>query len=189
MIRSLVSALIALIIIGAFAARVQADSINSTGTLTGTSTITATANPCLCVFESSFTGSGIDSVTGPFTTTNMGPLFFFSLTMFTSSGTFENVLAGGTLFGTYTGSGTVDGTVTTDSLITGGTGTFTGDTGESIITSTCTTTSPTTSSCKGKFATSITTAPEPTSLVLLLAGIGLLLVMRNCGASGLRPTS
>jgi hypothetical protein len=189
MIRSLVSALIALMIMGAFAARVQADSTNSNGTLTGTSTITATANPCLCVFDSSFTGSGVDSVSGSFTTTNMGPLIFSSLTMFTSSGTFEDVLAGGTLFGTFTGSGTVDGTVTTHSLFTGGTGMFAGDTGESTITSICTTTSPTTSSCTGKFATSITTAPEPTSLVLLLAGIGLLLAMRKRGASGLRPTS
>jgi len=96
MIRSVAAILFALVIIGAFAVRVQADTITSTGTLTGTSTITATSNPCSCVFDSNFSGSGTDSESGPFTTTNMGTLIFSSSTMFTSSGTFEDVLAGGT---------------------------------------------------------------------------------------------
>jgi len=184
MIRSLIA--MALLMMGALALPAQANTITSSGTLTGTSTVTATSNPA--VFDSSFTGSGTDSVSGPFTTTNMGTLIFTSLTTFTSSGTFMNVLAGGTLFGTFTGSGTVNGTVTTDSLVTGGTGMFAGDKGVSTITSTCTTTSPTTSSCAGTFTSSITTVPEPGSLALVLTGIGFLPLMRRRLARGPRAS-
>src|SRR5271155_69272 len=142
MIRSVAAILIGLLMMGALALTAQADTINSSGTLTGTTTLTAIANPCSCVFDDNFTGSGTDSVSGAFTTTNMGILIFSSPTMFTQSGTFEDVLAGGTLFGTFTGSGTVSGDTTvgtTDTVITGGTGMFAGDTGESTGTGTSTT--------------------------------------------------
>jgi PEP-CTERM motif len=190
MIRSLAAFLIALLMMGALALPAQADTITSSGTLTGTSTITATSNPA--VFDSSFTGSGTDSVSGPFTGTNMATLNFTSLTTFTSSGTFVNVLAGGTLFGTFTGSGTGSGdttAITIDSVITGGTGIFAGDRGKSTITGISTTTSPTMSSFTGTYTTSITTVPEPGSVTLLLAGIGFLLVMRKRWTSDLRPAS
>jgi hypothetical protein len=61
---------------------------------------------------------------------------------------------------------------------------FAGDKGESTITSTCTTTSPTTSSCAGTFTSSITTVPEPGSFALVLTGIGFLPLMRRRLARG-----
>jgi hypothetical protein len=180
MIRSLAAILIALLMMGALALPAQADTISTFGTLTGTTTLTATSNPA--VFDSSFTGSGVDSMFGGFTTTNSGKITFTSTTTFTSSGTFMDVLAGGTLFGTYTGSGSVTGvdtSITIDTVATGGTGIFAGDTGKSTIMGTSTITSSTTSSFSGTFTTSITTVPEPGSVTLLLAGIGFLLVMRK----------
>ena len=107
MLRLLAVILIALMTMGALAMPVQADTTSVSGTLMGTTTLTATANPA--VFDSSFTGSGVDSVSGPYTTTNMGTITFSSLTTFTSVGTFIDVVAGGTLFGTFTGKGTVTG--------------------------------------------------------------------------------
>ena len=83
MFRSLAVTLIALMIMGALAKPVQADTTPVSGTLTGTTTLTATANPA--VFDTNFTGSGVDSVSGPFTTTNMGTLTFSSPTTFTTS--------------------------------------------------------------------------------------------------------
>lgn len=180
MIRSLAVILIALLIVGALALTAQADTITSSGPLAGTSTLTATSNPA--VFDSSFIGSGTDSLFGPFTTTNMATLNFTSLTTFTSNGTFVNVLAGGTVFGTFTGSGTVSGdttAITINTVLTGGTGMFAGDRGKSTITGISTTTSPTMSSFTGTFTTSITTVPEPGTVILLPAGIGFLLVMRK----------
>lgn len=186
MIRPLAATLFALVLIGGLAVTAQADSIPTSGTLTGTTTLTATSNPA--VFDSSFTGSGVDSVSGAFTTTNMGTITFTSLTTFISSGTFEDVLAGGTLFGTFSTMGTVTATgsnATALDLFTGGTGIFAGDTGEVTVTGTGTGT--TTSAFTGTYAGFITT-PEPSSLALMLAGIGLVPLMRKQLARGRQAT-
>jgi hypothetical protein len=190
MIRSLVATLIAVVFMGALAMPVQADSTATSGTLTGTTTLTTTGT--IGFFESSFSGSGVESVSGiPFTTTNTGTLTFTSPTAFTISGTFVDVFSDGTIFGTYTGSGTEIGggvaDVTTDAVITGGTGIFAGDTGESTITSTSTGTG-LTASVSGTFTTFVT-SPEPSSLALLLAGIGLLPVMRKRIAHSRQPAA
>jgi hypothetical protein len=178
MFRSLAVTLIALMMMGALAMPVQADTTPVSGTLTGTTTLTPTGT--LGVFDSSFTGSGVDSVSGPFTTTNMGTITFSSLTAFTSSGTFMDFLAGGTVFGTFSGSGTLTGvdtsTITVDT-VTGGTGAFAGDTGKITVIGTNTPTD--TPPFSGTYTGFIVTAPEPSSVALMLAGIGLLLVMRK----------
>jgi hypothetical protein len=92
--------------------------------------------------------------------------------------------------GTFSQSGTVTGTdsssITLDAVITGGTGIFLGDTGKSTVTGISTQTSPTTASFTGSYITEITTAPEPSSMALLFAGMGFLLVMRKRTAPGLR---
>lgn len=190
MIRSLAVILIALVILGGLAAPVQADSTSSTGTLTGTTTLTPTAT--LGVFQESFAGSGVDSVSGPFTGTNMGTLTFTSLTTFISSGTFVDVFSDGTLFGTFTGSGTEVGGGVTDvtniALFTGGTGIFadvTGGQGTTIGTSTAT--GLLTASFTGT-STGFVISPEPESLGLLIAGIGLLPLMRKRFARGRQHT-
>jgi hypothetical protein len=108
MIRLLAATLIVLVMMGALAVPVQADTATVSGTLMGTSTLTPTANPA--VFDSFFTGSEVDSVSGPYTTTNTSIITFTSLTTFISTGTFVDVLAGGTTFGTLSGMGTVTAT-------------------------------------------------------------------------------
>jgi PEP-CTERM motif len=180
MIRSLIATLIAVVFVGSLAVPVRADSA-STGTLTGTGTTTPTST--LGVFDSSFTGSGTNSVSGPFTTTNMGTLTFTSLTTFIASGTFVDVFSDGTLFGTFTDNGTEVGggvaDVTIITLFTGGTGIFADVTGgEATVTGTSTATSSTTSSFTGT-STGFITTPEPSSLGLLLAGIGLMFVLQK----------
>ena len=179
MIRSLASTLFALVMMGGLAVSAQADSTPTSGTVTGNSTLTATADPF--VFDSNFAGSGVDTVSGNFTTTNMGTTKFNStFTSFTSSGTFIDVFAGGTVFGTFTEKGTVTGattsTITLGSVTTGGTGMFLGVTGESIVIGTNTSTN--TPMFTGTYIGFITT-PEPSSLALMLAGIGLLPLMRK----------
>jgi hypothetical protein len=181
MIRSLAVTLIALVILGGLAVPAQADSTSSTGTLTGTSTLTPTAT--LGVFDTSFSGSGVDSVSGPFTATNMGTLEFTSLVTFISSGTFVDVFPDGTLFGTFTGSGFDTGVgsadITNVALFTGGTGIFADVTGgEATITGTSTGTG-LTLSFNGT-STGFVISPEPSSLALMLLGIGLMFVMAGC---------
>jgi hypothetical protein len=84
MIRSLAATLFALVMMGGLAVSAQADSTATSGTVTGNSTLTATADPF--VFDSNFAGSGVDTVSGNFTTTNMGTTKFNStFTSFTSS--------------------------------------------------------------------------------------------------------
>jgi hypothetical protein len=184
MIRLFASILVALVIMGALAVAVQADTTPVSGTLTGTSILTATSNPA--VFDSSFTGSGIDTASGPYTTKNTSIVTFTSLTTFTDSGTFTDVFAGGTLFGTFSGMGTVTATgsdITLLDMITGGTGTRTGDTGEITVTGTSTTAGAFTGTYTG-----FITTPEPSSLALMLAGIGLLPLMRKRLARGQQAT-
>ena len=175
MIRSLAATLFALLLMCGLAVSAQADSTPTSGTLTGNTTLTATADPL--VFDSSFTGSGVDSASGAFTTTNMGTIIFTSLVTFESSGMFEDVVSGGTLFGTFTGNGVFIGigseTVTVD-LITGGTGIFLGDTGEITVTGTTNAVGAFTGTYTGFIKT-----PEPSSLALMFAGIGLLPLMRR----------
>ena len=191
MIRSLAATFFALVMMGGLAVPAQANSIPTSGTVTGNSTLTATAD--LFVFDTNFIGSGVDSVSGKFTGTNMGTdTFNPSFTMFTTSGTFIDFFAGGTVFGTFTGNGTVTVTVTgaTTSIVlntvqTGGTGIFAGDTGESTVIGTST------SSNNPMFTgtyTGFITTPEPSSLTLMLAGIGLLPFMRKRLAPGRQAT-
>jgi hypothetical protein len=187
MIRSLAATLFALVMMGGLAVSAHANSTPTSGTITGNATLTSTADPL--VFDSNFIGSGVDTVSGNFTTTNMGTDTFNPAgTMFTASGTFIDVFAGGTVFGTFTENGTVTGvtsTVTLDTVITGGTGIFAGDTGESTVMGTNTSTN--TPMFTGKYAGFITT-PEPSSLTLMLAGIGLLPLMPKRLAQGRRAT-
>ena len=183
MIRSLAAILFALVMMGGLAVSAQADSVAVSGNVTGTTTLTDTSNPA--VFDASFTGSGVDAMSGPFTATNTSMFTFTSLTTFTESGTWTDVFAGGTVFGTFSGMGSTatGGVITLFNLITGGTGAFAGETGETTVTGTTTST--------GVFSgtyTGFVTTPEPSSLALMLAGIGLLPLMRKRLARGGQAT-
>jgi hypothetical protein len=175
--RSFAVTLAVLLTIGCFALPVQADSTPISGTLIGTNTLTATSNPD--VFDTSFTGSGVDTVSGPYTTMNSGILIFTSLTTFTLSGTFEDVFASGTLFGTFSGNGVSSlgsSQSTVIDLFTGGTGAF-ADIVSGQVTAIGMT--PAGGMFTGTYSGTIMTAPEPGSLAMLIAGIGILLVMRK----------
>ena len=188
MIRSLAATLFALVMMGSLAAPVLADSTPTSGTVTGNSILTATGDPF--VFDTNFTGSGVDTVSGNFTATNMGTTTFnLTFTSFISTGTFIDVFAGGTVFGTFTETGTVTGTttstITIDTVSTGGTGIFAGETGASTVIGTNTSTN--NPMFVGRY-TGFFTTPEPSSLALTLAGTGLLPLMRKRLARGRQAT-
>ena len=187
MIRSLAATLFALVMIGGLAVPVLADSIPDSGTVTGNTTLTPTGIPG--VFGTNFTGSGVDSVSGAFEATNTGITIFSSTTAFTSSGTFIDVFAGGTVFGTFNETGTLTGAttsiITINTVSTGGTGIFAGETGESTVMGTNTSTN--TPMFSGTY-TGFFTTPEPSSLALMLSGIGLLPLMRKRLARGRQAT-
>jgi hypothetical protein len=175
--RSFVLTFAVIVMIGCLTSPAYADSTTISGTLMGTNTLTPTSNPA--VFDTSFSGSGVDTVSGPYTTMNSGTLIFTSLTTFTISGTFDDVFASGTLFGTFSGNGTsflgASDTTVVD-IFTGGTGVF-----ANLISGQVTATGMTTAGgmFTGTYAGTIVTAPEPGSMGLLIAGIGILLVMRK----------
>jgi hypothetical protein len=88
----------------------------------------------------------------------------------------------GTLFGTSSGDGTGNGrgsaTFTLDFVITGGTASFSGATGEVTVTGTITQSSATTESIDATYLGSFTQAPEPVPFVLTLAGMAAFTLFR-----------
>jgi hypothetical protein len=175
MIRSSAAILIALVLLGVLAVPVRADATPDSGTITSTATVSPTGT--FNVFDVNSTGSGVDLLSGDFTTTTTYTLTFTGLTTDIFSGSFVDVFSGGKTFGTFTGSGSL-GAFTNVTVITGGTGIFAGDTGEFTVIGTSTEPSRTTISSTSSYKGFIKT-PEPSSLALILAGIGLPLVMRK----------
>jgi LPXTG-motif cell wall-anchored protein len=157
------------------AAPVQAEAIS--GTFEGDATLTPTGTTG--IYTQNFTGDGDDTTFGAFTPTSQSTIDFSSPpNIAISAGTFLETFTNGTLFGTSSGSGTASGkgtaTFTIDVVFTGGTGLFTGYTGEATLTGTITQTSPTTESISnGSYNGSLTAVPEPTMTTSIL-GIGLL---------------
>ena len=184
MIRSLAAIVITLVILGALAVPVRADTKFDSGTIMSTATLTPAG---IGVFDVSSTGSGIDFLSGHFTTTTTYTITFTSPFTDIFSGSFVDVFSQGTTFGTFAGIGTLT-TFTDVTVITGGTGIFAGDTGQFIVIGTSTQTSPTTTSSTSAY-TGFVKTPEPRSLALMLAGIGLLLVMRKRIAPGIQQPS
>src|SRR5262249_50736499 len=84
------------------------------------------------------------------------------------------IFSAGTLFGTSSGRGTVSGlgtaTFEVDLVFTGGTGLFTGATGELTITGTIVSTGPTTNHVTASYVGSVAAVPEPSSLTLFALG-------------------
>jgi hypothetical protein len=160
---------------------VQAGSIS--GTFDGDATLTPTGTPG--IYTQNFTGDGDDTTYGSFTPTSQSTIDFSNPPhILISDGMLSDAFAGGTLFGTDSGSGTASGTgtatFTIDFAITGGTGIFAGATGEATLAGTITQTSPTTETISnGSYTGSISTSPEPSTLILLAGGLGLWLVGKN----------
>ncbi|HLK60624.1 MAG TPA: hypothetical protein VKU00_28940 [Chthonomonadaceae bacterium] len=104
------------------------------------------------------------------------------------NGTFQDTFAGGTLFGTVTGSGHVVSPGVVDlmdhDVITGGTGIFAGATGDIFTTASVDRTSPTTFTGNVDYTGDLVLTPEPCSLGLLAGGLlvpGAMLLFRRFG--------
>lgn len=167
--RLLTAIWIPLVIMGGLAVPARG-AIMISGTFDGDSTLTPTGTPG--VYMQNFTGDGDDTTFGAFKPTSTSTIDFSNPpTILISDGMLAETFSQGTLFGTDSGSGTGNGkgsaAVTIDFVITGGTGLFAGATGEATITATITQTSATTESISnGSYTGSLTTVPEPSTLVL-----------------------
>lgn len=176
MIRTLAATLVTLVIIGGLALPVRADTVDVSGTITVTDTIGTEVSSG--VYNYTGVGSGVDSVYGDFSFPTAGTLDFNNST---ASGTFEEIFADGTLYGTSSATSSEIGTstlynVTVDETITGGTGIFADVTGGEININGIS--SSTTGTLNGNYTGTITT-PEPSSLALMLVGIGFLPLRRK----------
>jgi len=169
-IRPVAATLIAVLWMAGFAIPVSADAIQISGTFSGDSSLTPTASPG--IFAQAFAGDGDDTIFGSFTAQSNSTIDFSGSPKITiSDGSLIETFAQGKLFGTSSGSGTASGhgtaTVTLDFVFTGGTGLFTGATGEATATENVTVTGPTTDSITGSYTGSISGVPGP------IAGAGL----------------
>jgi hypothetical protein len=162
-----------LMALGAFVLPVQASTISTSDTFSGTATTNppSSTSPNYVATEST-TGTGDLSPLGPYTVTTSGTETVYgpSFTSFAVTGTVTDTFAGGTLFGTFTDSGTVSGGVSTgtlDLVITGGTGAYLGYTGTETETATVT---DATGAFSGTGTGSLTTTPLPSTWMMLLSG-------------------
>jgi hypothetical protein len=162
---------------GMIAIPIQATMIS--GTVNASATLTPTGTPG--IFTENATGNGetifggsttpIPSVVSATVTIDLSnpPAILFS------NGTFVETFSNGTLFGVCFGTGMGNGNGTGSFMVTyvynGGTGAFASDTGELIATGTITRTSATTVVATGSFTGSVSTTPEPATLVLLTTGL------------------
>ncbi len=142
------------------------------GTFDGVGTLTPTNTPG--VFIQNFVGDGTDATFGAFNATSQSTVDFTNPpNIVITNAMLTDVFAGGTFFGTGSGSGLANGqgsaTFTSNFIITGGTGIFEHETGTVTITGTITQTGQLTEAIDASYTGNIGT-PEPSSMSLLLLG-------------------
>ena len=182
--RYLITASLVVLVLVGLAVPGRGEMISISGRLEGDSTLTLTETPG--VFVQNFTGDGDDTTFGSFTPGSTSTIDFSHPPAITiSSGMLTLSFGkGGTWFGTTEGDGMASGngtaTFTIDFVITGGTGPFTGVTGEATITGMITQTGPTTESITGSYVGSVT-VPEPGSLAVLAPAlaVGAVVMLRG----------
>ena len=167
MVNTITALLMPTLVMGGFALPLHA-GIMISGTLSGDATLTANSQG---VYVQNFSGDGDDTTFGSFTSQATSNVDFSAPPAVTiSAGMLTETFPNGTLFGTSSGSGTASGlgtaTVTIDFIITGGTGIFAGASGETTFTGTITATSATTESITGSYVGTLSTVPEPASVVV-----------------------
>jgi hypothetical protein len=172
----------AVVAFGGLVVPAQAGSIS--GTFDGVATLTPTGTPG--VFTNNFSGDGEDNTFGPFTPTSQSTVDFSNPPKFViTNGMFTNAFPFGNLFGDSSGSGTGNGkgsaTFTAHFVFTGGTGIFSGATGDAFVTGTITQTSPTTEAISATYSGVLHTVPEPGSLALFVpaAALGAVMLVRQ----------
>ncbi|HUK15791.1 MAG TPA: PEP-CTERM sorting domain-containing protein [Bryobacteraceae bacterium] len=163
------------VVLAAIVVPVQAGMIN--GTFDGNSTLTPTSTPG--IFTQHFSGDGDDTLFGSFTASSTSTIDFSQPpNIVVTDSMLRETFGDGTLIGAGTGSGTGNGqgmaTFTFEFLVTEGTGIFKGDKGNVTVTGTIVQTSPTTESVTASYTGSLTTVPEPSTLILLAAGLAAL---------------
>jgi hypothetical protein len=162
---------VALVVLGGLAAHARAGSIS--GTVSGDTTLTPISPN---VFLQSFSGTGDDTLLGPFTMQSQSTVDLNNpLDIIISNGTCSQTFAEGTLTGTCSGSGTTTGmgtgTFENEIVFTGGTGLFAGATGEMTVTGTEVSTGPTTGAITASYVGTLSSVPEPGGLALLTPAI------------------
>ena len=171
------------VVLAAIVVPVQAGIIS--GTFDGNSTLTPTDTPG--IFTQHFSGDGDDTIFGSFTATSTSTIdFSHPPNIVVSDSTLMEAFGDSRLIGDGSGSGTGNGhgmaTFTFDFLVTEGTGIFKGDKGNVTVTGTIVQTSPTTESVTASYTGSLTTVPEPSTLILLAAGFAALCLRRPSSA-------
>jgi hypothetical protein len=160
------------IVLGCLIISAQAGRIS--GTFDGTSTLTPTGTPG--IFTQNFSGDGKDAALGSFTASSVSTVDFSNPpNIVIKNGMISLVFSDGELDGkTSSGTGMGNGqgmaTFTADFVITGGTGIFANDIGEAKVTGTITTTGPATEAISASYTGSLTTVPEPSTVLLLASG-------------------
>jgi hypothetical protein len=145
-----------------------------TGTFDGVATLTPTGTPG--IFTQNFTGDGDDATYGSFTPSSTSTVDFSHPPDFVvTNGMISLVFSDGELdgkLGSETGMGNGQGmaTFTADLVITGGTGIFANNVGTAMVTGTITTTGPATEAISASYTGSLTTVPEPSTVLLLASG-------------------
>jgi hypothetical protein len=142
------------------------------GNYDGVGTLTPTGMPG--IFIQDLTGNGVDAFFGAFTIGGESTVDFSNPPLIVVTGGMVTLaFSNGTIFGTTSGEATITGqgmaTFEGDYSIIGGTGPFTGVTGDIAVSGTITRTSPTTEDITASYQGSIT--PEPSTLLLLATGL------------------
>jgi hypothetical protein len=161
-----------LVVVSGIAISAKAGAIS--GTFDGVATITPTGTPG--ILTQTFSGDGDDTTYGSFTPTSTSTVDFSDPPKIViTNGMISLVFGSGELDGTSSGTGMGNGsgmaTFTADFIITGGTGIFANDVGKVTVTGTLKTTSPTTEAVTASYTGSLSTVPEPSSVLLVAAAL------------------
>jgi len=155
-------------------ATVGAQGSELSGSFDGTGTLTPTGTAG--IFTQTFTGDGGDNNFGAFDIVGQSTVDFTNPpNLVITNGVVTLSFAGGTLFGTTSGMGKGNGqgmaTFDAEMVITGGTGLFSGASGEATLKGTITQLTQNTEAIDATYSGKFSTVPEPATLALVATGL------------------